>query len=165
MTRALSLIIIIITFSSMAEAHSFRHMVSFGTRGFGWSGAIEQLPAERDSNYRRVDYLLMNLGINYANLITPRIQVGGFFQSSHQEHRFQKRGDGSSPVEIRSQSYGIFGLYNFSDDIMNAWFSGLSVSLHNYEQENSHDFAESEAKAPFELWVSVYQYGHPTSLS
>ena len=81
----------------------------------------------------------------------PEFSLGGFFHSSHQEHRFYKKGGGASPVEINSQTFGFFTLYNFSDDITNTWFSGLSVSLYDYEQENSHDFAESKDKAPFEL--------------
>jgi hypothetical protein len=148
----------------------YRHMVSFGAGGFGWSGAAEQLPGDSKSEFSRVDYVFTNLGLNYAYSFTNRIQVGAFYKTFHQEHRFHKKGSrGSSPAEIESNTMGVFALYNFSEDISNAYFLGPSIATYNYLEENSHDLEGAENKAPFELDDSgmIYElvYGKRFALS
>jgi hypothetical protein len=135
-----------------SDRMEYRHMVSFGAGGFGWSGAAEQLPGESKSQFSRVDYAFTNIGLNYAYLFTSRIQVGAFFKTFHQEHKFYRKGNRhASPTEIESNTMGMFALYNFSEDISNAYFLGPSIATYNYIEENSHDLESAENKAPFEL--------------
>lgn len=134
-----------------ADPMEYRHMVSFGSQGFGWSGAAEQMGGKSESNFKRVDFSFSNIGLNYAYLFTNRIQVGAFFQTFTQEHRFRKKGGGDAPAQLHSSTFGAFALYNFSDDITNAYFAGPGISSYSYVEENSHDLEGAENKAPFEL--------------
>ena len=145
-----ALLILFIT-SSYAQSSEYRHMVSLGTAGLGWSGAAERQSSRSGSNFKSADYFLIDFSINYAYRLTDRFQLGAFLQSSHEEHKFNKKGGGSAPTELEVNTYGLFGLLNFSDDITNSYYLGLGLSFFSYEEETSHDFEDSEGKAPFEL--------------
>ena len=143
-------------------------MVSFGTQGFGWSAAAEGMGAKDGSEFDEVRYFFNELGLNYAYLINKRIQVGGFASFSDEEYKFKtKTGKNSSSV-IETYQYGIFSLYNFSDDTMDSYFAGLGVSLTNHEEENSHHLENAEEKIPFELddkgFVYEFIFGRRFSL-
>ena len=125
-------------------------MVSFGTQGLGWSGTIEQMRAKPGSDYRRVDQFLQNLGFNYARRLGQRFQLGGFYQNLHQEYAFHSNGV-ASRSDVSVDILGAFVLYNFSDIFQEAIYMGLAFSVFNSEEENSHNFADSEGKAPFEI--------------
>ena len=126
-------------------------MITFGTHGLGWSGDVERLETKSNSRFERVDDLFLNLGINYAYLINSRIQLGLFFQTSHDQYKFYNRDGTSSKSEIESNTYGVFGLYNFSEELSDAFYTGLGLSKYNYEEENAHDLTDAEGKNPFEL--------------
>lgn len=128
-----------------------KHMVSFGRNGLGWSGAIENMETRSNSIFRGVDYLLNDLALNYAYRINSRIQLGGFYEGSHTEYKFKRKGGGSSTSSIEENRAGLFALYNFDDDINDSWYAGYSYSVTSYEEENSADFQTSEGKGPFEL--------------
>lgn len=133
------------------------HMVSFGRDGFGWSGTSEKID-ERKSDYKSVRYYLTDLSLNYAYRISRWFQLGGFYENYHSEYKFKKRTGGESPIEIETNRFGLFLLYNFSEDLNDSWYIGPSVSISNYEEENSHDFGDSEGKAPFELDDNSVEY-------
>lgn len=143
--------LLLLFISPTAYSLGFRHMVTFGSQGLGWSGATEQMQTKSDSNFKRVDYYYSNLGLNYAYLINSRFQIGGFFQTMHQEHQFHRKGSGAKPTEIETNNFGFFTLYNFSDTLTDAYYTGAGVSIFYYKEENSHDLEESEGKSPFEL--------------
>ncbi len=125
-------------------------MVSFGTQGFGLSGAAERIDTNKKSPFSRVDYFFKNLSLNYAYRVSPKVQFGLFFQNIHQEYKFIKEGDGER-TSTDTNIFGLLGLYNFSDDLQNTYFTGMSIAKYNVEEENSHDLGISENKAPFEL--------------
>lgn len=143
--------ILIFLHCTSAWSLGYRHMITFGTHGLGWSGDAERLETKSNSSFERVDDLALNLGMNYAYLFSSRIQLGLFFQNSHDEYKFYKRSGGSSTSEIESTNYGMFGLFNFSDELSDAFFIGLGASKFNHEEENAHDFTDAEGKNPFEL--------------
>lgn len=127
-----------------------RHMVSLGSNGFGFSGERERINGESSSPFEDVTALMLNVTLNYAYRITDRQQVGVRFTNRNHEHTF-KRDDG---VKTRSeevyQSYGLYVLHLFSDELSSAYFLGAGVSHYNLVEEISHDFAASEGKAPIE---------------
>lgn len=143
---------IYLTFFSI---HSFaledRHMMSFGTNGLGWSGVAEQIEANSGSDFKRLDFFLNQLALNYAYRLSARTQVGVFIETTHREYFFEKKTGGKSTSELQTNSFGLFVIYNFSDQITDSLFSGLSLSQNNYEEEISHDFADEEGKNPLEF--------------
>lgn len=128
-----------------------RHMITFGTNGLGWSGTAERMETNSDSNFKSIDYLLSNLAINYAYRLYPRFQIGVFYEGSHSEYKFRRKGGNTSTQEVELNTLGLFVIYNFSNDIHDAYYIGASASNASREEEISHDFADSEGKAPIEL--------------
>lgn len=142
--------LVLVLFSSSVFADDYRHQVSMGRNGLGWSGSYESMDTNSRSSFGSVTRIFTDLGINYAYRFN-RFQVGAFYQKTSDEHDFKGRGSGSAPVLVETETYGIFTLYNFSDDISSAWFAGLSIGLHKYTEEISKDFSDAENKAAFEL--------------
>lgn len=148
--KRLALLSSLLCFSALASDTTDRHQVSIGRSGLGWSASVETMDTNRKSSFGSVTRLFTDLGINYAYRL-GRFQVGGYYQGSNDEYKFKKRGGGFSPTQIEVETYGLFAVYNFSDDLTRAWFAGVSVGLHKYTEENSHDFEDAEGKSAFEL--------------
>jgi hypothetical protein len=127
------------------------HMISFGRRGVGWSATTEDLQTRGSSSFTAVDYFLSDLALNYAYRLSARVQLGAFYEGSHSEYRFGRPGGGRSTIESEVNTAGAFVLYNFGDDLNDAWYTGYSFAITTVEEENSHDFENAEGKAPFEL--------------
>jgi hypothetical protein len=144
-------IIFILLYAFHLNAKSYKHMISFGTQGLAWSGDLEQVSGNKSSHFKRVDYFYHNLSLNYAYLISRRFQFGGFYQNTHKEYQFHAKESSSSPLKVVTDTGGLFTLYNFSDQIMDAYYLGLSFAIFNEEEENSKEFNDAEGKAPFEL--------------
>ena len=143
-------LLIILTFPFELCATS-RHMISFGRDGLGWAGTGEEIETKNNSTFKEVDYYLNDLALNYAYRLGSRTQLGFFYQGSHSEYEFKTRTASKQSVQIESNTTGVFFLINFSDDLNDAWYTGLSFSVTSYEEENSKILQEAESKAPFEL--------------
>lgn len=142
--------LIVLLISSHAFADRYRHMVSVDANGLGWSGALERMETKSASAFSDVEHLVNNIGLNYGYRLTDRFIVGGYFKNSNSEYKFSKSSSSAS-VEVETLTVGVFTLYNFSDTISNAWYTGVSVAHYTNEQETSHDVALEEGKNPFEL--------------
>lgn len=129
----------------------YRHMISVNSSGFGWSGSVERINTNNGSAFERVEYFLHNIGLNYAYRFNEDMQLGGFYQTWHQEYKFHASEGGTTSSDLETHIYGVFLLYNFSQEINESYFIGLSTSFYNYEEENSGDFKDAENKDPFEL--------------
>lgn len=149
--RFFHLLLLLSLFMSFPSQASDRHMVSFGTSGFGWSGSAEKIDSKKDSAFDGVENLLNEVSFNYAYRFSERMQLGGFYQTWHQEYKFELRDGSSSSSDQETQLYGLFLIYNFKPEISDSYFLGLSVSFFNHEEENSGDFGEAENKTPFEI--------------
>ncbi len=143
------IIFLLLIFSLNAAADNYNHIVSIGTAGFGWSGAAERNETEEKSSFADVKTYLTNLSLNYGHRIGKRFILGGYYQTGHSETKFRNGVTGR--VEHETQIVGLYTLYNFSDTISSAWYTGVSVAHFNDEQEISHDIALAESKSPFEL--------------
>ena len=132
-------------------ADDSKHMVSFGRNGLGWSGGYEEMDTKSDSPFDDAKHILNDLSLNYAYRLGQRWQVGGYYQTGHSEYKFEKKSGGTSFAKVDTTIYGIFGLYNFSEDFTRAFYAGLSLSYFAIAEENSHNWTETEGKAPFEL--------------
>jgi hypothetical protein len=128
-----------------------KHMISFGRDGLGWSGIREDIKTQEDSSFHSVDYILSDIGLNYAYRLTSRLQLGVFYQGVHSEYEFDSKNSGTQSVQIESNTTGLFFHLNFSDDLNDSWYSGLGFSITSYEEENSKALEEAESKSPFEL--------------
>lgn len=126
-------------------------MVSFGRDGFGWSVSGEQIDTESSSAFKGVEYIMNNFALNYAYRINKRIQLGAFYQTTQDEYHFKKRSGGRTETSIETDQSGVFFLYNFSEDMNDAWYAGYAFSVSTYEEENSQDLENEEGKAAFEL--------------
>ncbi len=142
------LFLCLIPLHSFADEH--KHLVTFGSNGFGWSGAVEQMETRDASVFSEVDYWLNNIGVNYGYRLDQRYVVGAHLQVYNSEYRF-KMGNASSPVEKEGLVFGLYALYNFSDTIANTWYTGIAISHFSDEEETSHNIALAESKNPFEL--------------
>jgi hypothetical protein len=125
-------------------------MVSFGAGGFGWSGTFERMETDSGSKFTDVEYFLHNFSLNYAYRITRRFQLGGYFQSYTSRYTFHTTA-GAPKTELETQVLGAFLIYNYSDTLSSAWFTGLSAGVFQRNDETSHDVALAESKKPFEL--------------
>ena len=134
------------------------HMFTVGRNGFGWGGAYEKMGTKEKSPFDEVKYILSDIALNYAFRLGHRWQLGAFYQTNNSEYSFEKVGTNAF-TQITSTNYGLFTLYNFSDDFYSAYFLGASFSFVTYEEENSINFTESEGKAPFELddYGAIYE--------
>jgi Autotransporter beta-domain len=127
------------------------HMISFGPDGLGWSGTSEDIDTRSSSTFSEVKYLLNDLSLNYAYRPNDRLQIGGFYKGTHSEYDFRKKDGGTSSTSIEENQIGLLLLYNFQEDLNDAWYAGYSYSITSYEEENSKDLQTEEEKAPFEL--------------
>ena len=143
------LLLVLIPFQ--ASAREEWHMITFGRHGLGWTGTAERMQTNGDSTFKNVTYFLSDLSLNYAYRISKRFQLGAFYEGLHREYKFRRKDGGSSPQTIESDTYGLFLIYNFNNNLYDAYYLGLGVSSTTYEEEISHDFADSEGKAPLEL--------------
>jgi hypothetical protein len=141
------LFLFLLPLSSLAD--DYRHIVSFGTGGFGWSGAVERMETEDKSPFSDVELFLSNISLNYGYRISQRFIIGGYYQTMNSEYKF--RHGSTARVEREIDVLGLYTLYHFSDTISSAWYVGLSVARFSEEQEISHDIAVAESKTPFEL--------------
>ena len=133
-----------------AYADESKHMVTFGANGMGWSGAFEQMSTEKTSTFDSISNLADNLSLNYAYRITKQQQIGFFYQTSNSEMKFKNRDGSETKSEKEADAYGVFAIHNFSEDLKNSYYVGLSFSMFNSEEEVSHDYTKAEGKAPIE---------------
>lgn len=135
----------------IARAEQPWHMVSFGTDGFGLSGSHEDIDTKTHSPFKDVMYYFADIGLNYAYRVSSRIQIGAKYSNTHREYRFRSTSGGHTSVEIDEQTVGGFAIYNFSEDLNDAWYAGYAYSVIKYNEENSEDFQTAEGKGPFEF--------------
>ncbi len=145
----MKIILFLLLISSHVIADDYRHMVSFGTGGFGWSGAVEKMETRDDSPFADVEHFITNLSLNYGYRISQRFIVGGYYKTMNSEYKFNN--GSTAKVERESDFLGLYTLYHFSDTISSAWYTGISIAHFSEEQEISHDVALAENKTPFEL--------------
>ncbi len=144
------LVSLLLALSLSTFADDYKHIVTFGSNGFGWSGASEKMETNKESVFSDVDYFLQNIGVNYGYRISERFVIGGFASNNHFEYKFNTP---SSTASVRETItvYGLYTLYHFSDTISTAWYTGLSISQFNRSEETSHKATIAESKTPFEL--------------
>jgi hypothetical protein len=123
----LILLCILFPFTSFAEERW--HMVSFGRDGFGLSGAHEDINTRSGSPFQSEIYYFSDIGLNYAYRVSSRVQIGAKYQNIHREYRLRSNAGGLSSVEIEVQHVGAFALYNFSEDLNDAWFAGYGYTV------------------------------------
>lgn len=155
--KKLLVILVLIPMWSMAEEVP-KHMVMISTNGLGASVAVERMNTSSGSKFSKVEKIPENLSLNYAYRITKKQQVGMSFQSIHNELKFEKRGGGSTSSKDKITSVGIFGIHNFDERIQGATYIAGLISYTNIEDEVSHDFSDSEGKAPIEHDDTIMSY-------
>lgn len=144
------LALFVLAFTLTAHADDYKHIVTVGSNGFGWSGASEKMETNSRSVFADVDYFLSNIGLNYGYRLNKRIVLGGFFLNHQNEYKFNTP-NSSASVKKNTTIVGLYTLYNFSDTLPSAWYAGFSASHFNIAEETSHNAAIAEGKNPFEL--------------
>lgn len=135
-----------------------KHMITFTTGGFGWSGSVERMNTEKKSAFDDLTNLTNNVAMNYAYRITPKQQIGFHFQTMHSELKFDRRSGGQSTSEKELTSFGLFAVHNFKEDLKNSFYLAAGATYTNSEEEISHDFSDSEGKAPMETDDVIMSY-------
>lgn len=144
-------LLILIAFSTSSFAQEPFHMISFGRDGLGWSAGGEEIDTKSSSPFSSVKSFFNDLALNYAFRVSSRFQLGAFYQTSHYEYHFKQRGGNTSEAGIEEDQAGLFFLYNFNQDLNDAWYAGYAFSIATYEEENSSALQQAEGKGPFEL--------------
>lgn len=155
--KCLHLFILTLFLTSQAQAIPHRHMLSLGRTGFSWNHSVEKLNTQKSSALDDLYTFMTDLGLNYSYRFTNRIQLGLFYLHSRNELRFKNVDGGSSSAQIETDEYGLELIYNFHDDILDAWYTSLSFSVINLEEENTSKLSGAESKTPFELDDSSYR--------
>lgn len=138
MARLLSLLFIIFCFP-LGAAEFPRHMVILSPAGIGGSGAYERITPGANSQFQKLDINKGNIALNYHYTLSQRFQIGSFF-SNNTDFRKYKTDDGSTgEVEFHTLALGLSFLYNFSDELINAYYTGFIFTYYNNEEEFTHD--------------------------
>lgn len=143
------IIIIILTLQS-AFALENRHMFRFAPESFGVNSSREIIRPRSSSSFDSVRFEAHNISLNYHYRLDPRWQVGTFFHYEREEFNFEESG-GNSKIESFSGLLGFSLIYNFADELVDAYYLGGSIAYYNREEEISRGISDAENKAPFEL--------------
>lgn len=150
--RSLFIFLLFLSFNIFAdETKTPKHMVMITSQGFGYGGAVEKTDTKNSSVFKNVGINRSNFSLNYAYTITDRIQLGAFYKQSHYDGNLTNKNGGDSDIDIMSNSFGVYSIYNFSDDLFDSYYAGIMYATINSEEEYGHGFTEAEGKAPFEL--------------
>lgn len=149
---ALLLAFSISTFAQTSEvAERPKHMVMITSQGFGYGGAVEKAEIKSSSPFKNVTINRNNFAINYAYRLTDRVQLGAFYKQSHYDGNLTNKSGKEADIDEMSNSFGLFSIYNFSDDLFSSYYVGFLFANINAEREYGHGLTEAEGKAPFEL--------------
>lgn len=157
-----AIIIILISLSALAQEEVEkrpRHMVMITTQGFGFGGSAEDGDTKGSSPFKGSTIDEHNFALNYAYTITDRIQLGAFFKQSRYTNNVKTKSGDDADIDEMTNSFGVYGIYNFSDDLYTSYYLGFMVASINREENYGRGFTEAEEKQPFELddKGSVYQ--------
>lgn len=152
------LLVLTVLSSNVFASEQPKHLISFTTGGFGWSGSVERMNTEKKSAFDDLTNITNNVAFNYAYRISKQQHIGFHFQTMHSELKFDKRSGGETRSEKELTSIGIFGLHNFQEEINKSFYVGLGVTYTNAEEEISHDFSDAEGKAPIETDDVIMSY-------
>lgn len=141
-------LLFLLSFNSHAKTP--RHMIEVGSRGLGGDTSFETTDGESSSHYKRQEAFYNNFSINYAYLLAPRWQLGIFYEITNQNLKYHRKNNSDSSSDRHFSQIGAFTLYNFSDEIISAYFAGFRYGEFNNEEEFSKDFLEDERKSEFE---------------
>jgi hypothetical protein len=149
MEKLLTFVFLLLSLHSFAG--EYKHQLSFGRQGLGWGGSYEEMDTESQSPFKEGSHLFNDFALNYAYRVGNCWQIGGFFQSDKNDFEFKRKDEGSTFANVTRIVGGIFGLYNFSEELQQAYYLGAAISYFTLAEENSHNWTEMEGKAPFEL--------------
>ena len=125
-------------------------MFRFAPESFGINSSREVIRPRSSSSFDSVRFEAHNISLNYHYRLDPRWQIGTFFHYEREEFKFEDD-SGSSKIESFSGQFGLNLMYNFADELIDAYYLGGSISYFNREEEISHGISDAEDKAPFEL--------------
>lgn len=163
MYTILSALLLTLSFSTYAQttevAERPRHMVMITSQGFGYGGAVEKAEMKDSSPFKNVTINRNNFALNYAYRLTDGVQLGAFYKQSHYDGNLTSKTGTDADIDQMSNSFGVFSIYNFNDDLYSSYYIGFLFANINTEQEYGHGLTEAEGKAPFELddTGSLYQ--------
>lgn len=123
---------------SLFAAEPPKHMISFGSTGFSGSASYERFSTSNSSFLKDFNILKSNLSLNYAYRLSERWQLGVFLSHSDEVRDFQTTNGKKGKVKSFTWHYGLSGIYNFSSDFFNSYYSALTLSIFNHEEEFTH---------------------------
>lgn len=116
-----------------------RHMVQVTSRGLGAGAAYNHTDPRGSSQFDRFNILKSNIDVNYAYTFRHRWQIGGLLSNQTEERSFRTDSGQKGHVSYRNLLIGATLYYNFSDVLMESFYTGLGVSWLNHEEEFSHN--------------------------
>lgn len=112
-----------------------RHQISFGSNyNVGWGGSASS--GDTDSKLiDEYDFVDNDLNFNYLHTLGKRAQVGFSFTSQSDITEIEVKNGSDTDLENRSSSFYLIGVYNFSDNLREAYYAGLSLGKEYYDLE------------------------------
>lgn len=142
-----------------------KHMISLGNDAFGFSAQGEKFDPESSSLVKDLNVSLGNLNLNYAYSITNRFQIGLSVSSSTEKTETKYRDDDEITDETTTSAVGIFGLYNFSDDLHNAFYVGLGIGGGSIKVEHTEkDTPANDTEVKTGYTMTAVNFGKRFSL-
>lgn len=149
MHRLSLLLFIFFPLISLANEYP-KHMVQITTHGLGVGAAFERTYPRDESNFRKFDVFKGEIDFNYAYTLTHRLQLGFLFSNRNEKRNFETKDDDRGRVAYYNLLLGLSLILNFSDDLMNSYYSGLTFSALNHEEEYTKtvfDYLEDDKNA------------------
>lgn len=148
--------ILTLLFSFLSHAQDFpRHMVVLSTTGAGASGSYEKFDPGSSSLFSDYDIWKGDIALNYTYRLDPRWQLGTFLVNRTEDREFTSREGHKGEVEFKNLHWGVNLIYNFSDDLRNAWYISPTFSWVNQEEEfdkTVFDFIEDDRN------IEIYEF-------
>lgn len=140
-----------------AQSETPKHMVMFGNSfSAGWSGSSSTADVDSDLGIDDFNVTNGNFKINYAYTVAPRFQLGVDFESEMSTSEVKMKAGGKVKSEDRSTSLLIFGIYNFSDDLKNAFYFGAGLGKEWNEEEAKDSTGGTTEKSEVEYDADTF---------
>lgn len=153
MKKFLALAVFTMSFSAMSNEQP-KHMISFGTDGFGWSGLGTVYKWDKEeSGVKDHTASQGKISLNYNYVFPNRVMLGGEIVSETSKSEIKPVTGTKITAEDSDTRIGISLGYNFNEDLFRSWWIKGTLGSGNFESESE----DSDGKDTFD-----FKYGYFT---
>lgn len=154
MKKFLALSVLVMSFSAMSNEQP-KHMISFGTDGFGWSGQGTVYKWDKDESGIK-DHTVSGgkISLNYNYIFPTRVMLGGEIISETSKSEIKPVSGIKTTAEDSDTRIGISLGYNFNEDLYNSWWIKGTFGSGKYESESK----DSDGKETFDFGYGYFTF-------